>query len=66
MTGGSLEESREALSISETDGLATVIFVSIHVAFAYLLEGFLVFVYLRFVVCHREAFLYGWCAPNKV
>jgi len=56
VTGGSLEESKEALAISETDGLAIVIFLSIHVAFAYLLEGFLVFVYLKVCCLSQEGF----------
>ncbi|KAG6744952.1 hypothetical protein POTOM_051593 [Populus tomentosa] len=56
VTGGSLEESKEALAISETDGLAIVIFLIIHVAFAYLLEGFLVFVYLKVCCLSQEGF----------
>lgn len=75
MTGGSLEESKEALAIAETDGvclylfvfpivvLLSVLFFMINVLNYLLLEmGFIGW----FLVCLRKAFLYSGGAPNQM
>ncbi|KAF8395471.1 hypothetical protein HHK36_019417 [Tetracentron sinense] len=55
VTGGSLEESKEALAIAEMDGPPLILLFIMHLFASCLCLFF----------C-REAFLYGWCASYKM